>query len=38
VEFISEVPKNGLGKTLRKREILDTLIVPQDPRTREAAE
>lgn len=33
LEFISEVPKNGLGKTLRKREILDTLIIQQGPRT-----
>jgi long-chain acyl-CoA synthetase len=33
VLFVSEVPKNGLGKVLRKREILDTLIVPQGPRS-----
>jgi long-chain acyl-CoA synthetase len=37
IEFIREVPKNSLGKTLRKREILDALRVRPEPRDQEVA-
>ena len=35
VKFIREVPRDGLGKTLRKREVLDARVVQQSEPARE---